>query len=304
MFTSGELHVIVQAGQEDPRLFPLPNALSGQALPKQFMPFAGDASLLQQTVESYVALVPRERITVVVSTKHEELARTQLRQWRGIVILARPLDRGSTVDLLFALGRVMSRAPEAAVIVAPAYHNVPGASVLAGALVAAGLALATSPVILAGVSMNGVDHGDRIVVPGPGLDGRVLCVSRLVEQASPSEALRLKASGAFWDTSAFTARAADLWKLAARKLPMRAAIVESLWAGKTVFPESVGAAFQRMPGTIQDGALWQGTRDLGVIPVHGSGWDAWRAPEQVVHSLSGPLTAIGSVTCPPTATRY
>ena len=289
MFTSGDLHVIVQAGEEDPRLFGRTNALSGQSVPRQFALIAGDSSLLQQTVASYAALVPRERITVVVSTKQEALARAQLRQWRGIGVLARPLDRGSTVDLLFALGRVMSRAPKAAVIVAPAYHYIPGASVLAGSLVAAGLALATSPIVLAGVPMNGMDGGDRIVVPGPSLDGRVLSVSRLVEHASPSEAMRLKGSGALWDTSAFTARGADLWKLAARKLPMRTAIIESMWAGKMVSPESVGAAFQRMPGTIQEGTLWQGTRDLGVIPVHGSGWDAWSDPEQVMNSLSGPL---------------
>ena len=289
MFTSGDLHVIVQAGEEDPKLFPLTSAVSGQEVPKQLALITGDGSLLQQTVASYAALVPRERITVVVSTKHEDLARAQLRQWRGIGILTRPLDRGATVDLLFALARVVARAPEAAVIVAPAYHYVPGAGVLAGSLVAAGLALATGPIIVAGAAMTGVAGGERIVVPGPSLDGRVLSVCRLVERASPAEARRLRASGALWDTSAFTARAVDLWKLAARKLPMRTAIVESLWAEKTPSPESVGAAFQRMPGTIQGGALWQGIKDVGVIPVHGSGWDAWSNPERVMNSLPDPL---------------
>jgi mannose-1-phosphate guanylyltransferase len=289
MFTSGDLHVIIQAGEEDPRLFPLTRALSGRAVPKQYALIAGDGSLLQQSVASYAALVPRDRITVVVSTKHEDLARTQLRQWRGIGILARPLDCGSTVDLLFALGGIVARAAGDAVIVAPAYHYIPRASVLAGSLVAAGLALAASPIIVAGAAMNGAGGGGRIVVPGPGLDGRVLSVRRLVEHASPPEARRLKASGALWDTRAFTARAADLWKLAARKLPMRTAIVESLWAGKMVSPDSVEAAFQRMPATIHERPLWQGTEDLGVIPVHGSGWNAWSTPEQVMNSLSDPL---------------
>ena len=289
MFTSADLHVIIQAGEEDSRLFPLTSALSGEAVPKQFARIAGDSSLLQQTVASYTDLVPRERIAVVVSTKYEELARTQLRQWRGLAILARPFNRGPSVDLLFALGRVVVRATVAAVIVAPAQHYIPGASVLAGSLVAAGLALATSPIIIAGAAMTGVAGGDRIIVPGPSLDGGVLSVGRLVEHASPSEARRLKACGALWDTCAFTARAADLWKLAARKLPIRTAMIEGLWVGKAVSPDSVGAAFQRMPATIHEGALWQGTKDLGVIPVHGSGWNAWSTPEQVMNSLSDPL---------------
>ncbi len=289
MFTAGDLHVIVQAGEEDSRLFPLTSALSGQAVPKQFALIAGDGSLLQQTVASYAELVPRERIAVVVSTKYEELARTQLRRWRGIAILSRPLNRGPSVDLLFALGRVVVRDPEAAVVVAPAYHYVSGASVLAGSLVAVGLALAASPIIIAGAEMTGVGNGERIVVPGGGLDGRLLSVRRLVDRASPSEARRLKSCGALWDTCAFTARAADLWKLARRKLPIRTAIVEDLWAGNMVSPDSVGAAFGRMPATIHEGALWHGTKDLGVIPVHGSGWNAWRTPQQVMNSLSDPL---------------
>lgn len=289
MFTSGDLHVIIQAGEEDARLVPLTSALSGQAIPKQFALIAGDGSLLQQTVASFAELVPRERIAVVVSTKHEDLARAQLRQWRGIAILTRPLNRGPSVDLLFALARVMARSPDAAVIVAPTQHYVPGASVLAGSLVSAGLALAASPIIIAGAAMTAAESGDRVIVPGPSLDGRVLSVSRLVEHASASEAKRLKACGALWDTYAFTARAADLWKLAARKLPIRTAMVESLWAGKMVSPEAVGAVFQRMPATIHEGALWKGTKDLGVIPVHGSGWNAWRTPEQVINSFSNPF---------------
>jgi mannose-1-phosphate guanylyltransferase len=286
MFTSENLHVIIQAGEEDPRFFPITRELSGQAVPKQFALIAGDVSLLQQTVASFAELVPQKHIAVVVSTTYEDLARVQLRQWRGITILARPLNRGHSVDLLFALGRVVARAPDAAVIVAPAHHYVPGASVLAGSLVAAGLALATTPIIIAGAAMTGVENGDRIVVPGPSVDGRVLSFGKLVEHASPSDARRLKACGALWDTGAFTARAADLWKLAARKLPIRTAMVESLWAGKVVSPESVSAAFERMPATIHERSLWQATKDLGVIPVHGSGWNTWRTPEQVMNSFS------------------
>jgi hypothetical protein len=116
-----------------------------------------------------------------------------------------------------------------------------------------------------------------------------LSVGRLVEHASLTEARRLKARGALWDTCAFTARAPDLWKLGARKLPIRAAMVERLWSGKTMSPDSVEAAFQRMPSTIHEGALWQGTKDLGVLPVRGTGWNPWSTPEQVMHSLRDPL---------------
>jgi len=173
--------------------------------------------------------------------------------------------------------------------VAPSYNYVPGASVLAGSLVAAGLALAASPIIIAGAAMTAAAGGNRLILPGPGLDGRVKSVDRLVQDATAAEIRRLKARGALWETGAFTAQATKLWKIAARKLPIRTSILERLWASPSPTSDSVVAAFQRMPTTIHEGPLWQGAKDLGVIPVHGSGWSAWNTPEQVVNSLRDPL---------------
>jgi hypothetical protein len=34
---------------------------------------------------------------------------------------------------------------------------------------------------------------------------------------------------------------------------------------------------------------WQETKEVGVIPVHGSGWNEWRTPEQVMRSLNDPV---------------
>jgi mannose-1-phosphate guanylyltransferase len=190
--------------------------------------------------------------------------------------------------LLFALGKVVTRALDATLIVAPAHHYIPGANLLVGSLVAAEPALSSIPVIVAGAAMNGVNMGDRLLVPGPRLDERILSVSRLVEHASPAQAKRLKASGALWDTSTFMARATDLWKMTARKLPTEAAIVASLWSGEMETLDSVATAFRHMPGIRLNGTLWPRPKELGVIPVRGSGWSAWNSPEQVMDSLRDP----------------
>lgn len=279
---SERLHVIVLAGDDDSRLNPLTRALTGVAVPKQFAFIAGDSSLLQQTVASYAALVPAENIVVVVSSAHEKLARQQLQRWGTIGILARTLNRGPAVDTLLALGRVVARDPDASVVVAPAYHFVTEPHVMTSALAAA-VAQPTAAIVLAGAVCPSM--GDRLIVTGARLGGRLLSVNRLVDRPPPAVARRLRSKGALWDTSAFAGRACDLWRLAARKLPAEATMVASLWSGGTASLTSVEAVFRHMPTDRATATLWLGPKDLAVLPIQGSGWSAWRSPEEVLDSM-------------------
>lgn len=288
MFKSEKLHVIILAGDEDPRLNPLTRALAGTAVPKQFALIAGERSLLQRTVASYAAVVPPENMVVVVASAYEGLARQQLQPWNGIGILVRTLNRGPAVDTLLALGRVVARSPNVRVVVAPAHHFVAEAAVLTDALVSAPVDADQAPVILAGAadgSFHGADQGDTLIVPGRGLGRGVRLISRFVERVSPVVSRRLRSKGAVWYTSAYTGRAADLWRLGARKLPAETTMIANLWSGRTATLNSVEAIFRHMPTGKADDTLWLEPKDLAVLTVHGAGWSAWNSPEQVMDSI-------------------
>jgi mannose-1-phosphate guanylyltransferase len=125
MCKSDNLHAIILASGEDPRLGSLAEALSGAYTPKQFAVIAGGGSLLQQTVARYAGHVRAEHMVVVVASAQEALARAQLREWPGIDLVTRPAECGEGLDLLLSLGRVFSRSPDARVVVTPADHYVP-----------------------------------------------------------------------------------------------------------------------------------------------------------------------------------
>lgn len=289
------LHVIVLAGDEDSRLNSLTRVLTGEPLPKQFAPIAGDTSLLQRTVACYARVVPTHNIVVVVGQTHASLACRQLQAWSGIGILARTLNRGPAVDTLLALGRVVARNPDAAVVVAPCHHFLAEPRLLVSALTTTALAAHTAPVVLAGAARlaaagdegDAMDDslGDSLIVPGARLDGRLRAVSRLVDRPSPSQLHRLRARGALWDTGTFAAHASDLWRMAERSLPAEATMVAHLWSGRTASLSSVEAVFRHMPTGKVTSRLWQGPRDLAVLPIHGAGWSAWRSPEEVLDSI-------------------
>lgn len=286
MLKSEKLHVVILAGDDDPRLNSLTRALTGTAVPKQFAVIVEDSSLLQRTVASYAGVVPPENMVVVVPAAYEGLARQQLQRWPRIGVLARTLNRGPAVDTLLALGRVVARSPHVRVIVAPAHHFAAKPAVLAAALATMPDAADTPAVVAGAVSASfGGGQGDRLIVPGRHLERDLRCVARLVDRPSPLVSQRLRAKGALWDTSAFIGRAAELWRLGARRLPAEATMIANLWSGRTASLSSVEAVFRHMPTGRAEETLWSEPRDLAVQAVHGSGFCAWHSPEQVMDSM-------------------
>lgn len=288
MFSSRNMYAIILAGDEDMQLAPLARALSIASVPRQYALIAGEGSLLQQTVAFYASLLPPEQIVVVVATKWKELARAQLRKWRDTCVVARPRNRGSAVDVMLGLRQIMACDPHATVVMAPADAYVPHARALVAPLAAAETALSKVPVILAGVPMNHAVLGDRLVVPGPPLTGRVRSVRRLVEHLPPEQVQRFKAKGALWDTSIYLARAATLWPLVAQQLPAEVAAGAGLGSDASPPRSSVQAAYRRTRVGQLATRRWQEIDGFGVIAVRGSGWSAWTTPQQVMDSLRDP----------------
>jgi len=288
MFSSENVYAVILAGDEDERLASLTRALSNPSVPTQFAHIAGEGSLLQQTVACYATVLGPERIIVVVAGKWHELAQAQLRKWRGLSLLARPLDCGDVLDVVLGLRRVVERDPDANVVIAPADSYVPKANALVAALAAAQPALATVPIILAGVPVNGEILGDRLLIPGPRLDGRVLSIRRVVERVPAAEIKRWKELGALWDTSIALARAGAMWQLAMQQMPGDVATAAGLARAASSPGPDLGTISRRAGAEKMRPTRWH-SDSLGVIAVHGSGWNAWSSPEQVMDSLRDPL---------------
>jgi mannose-1-phosphate guanylyltransferase len=280
-----DLHVIILASGEDHSIKSLVEALGGVDTPKQFASIAGGGTLLRQTVARYANLVPAERMIAVVTAEHEGLARTQLRDWPGIEIIARPVQCGAGFDMLLALGEVFGRAPTARVLVTPAEHYVPYPEGLVGSVVAANRALDEVAAILFGVAVDRGRGRKAWIVPGRPLSGQILSVAGLVDDASPLQAAELAAAGALWNTSTIMARIEHLWYLAARQFPMQAEAVARFWAEKGSVTKTVEQTCLDIPAIDLNRGLLAGTKNVATIAVHGSGWTDWTSPERVLDSI-------------------
>jgi mannose-1-phosphate guanylyltransferase len=253
--------------------------------PKQFALIAGGGSLLQQTVARYASQVPAERMTVVVASTQESMARVQLRERPGIDLITRPTECGEGFDLLLSVGRVFSRSPGAHVVVTPADHYVPRPEGFVDSVVAASKALDQAEAILIGVNDCHRTHGQGWILPGEPLGGGVCSVAQVGDSASSLPATQSAADGTLWDASTLVARVEHLWYLAARHLPLQAEAVACLWAGRPSLASAAATACLEMPAIQLKGGLLRGAKNLGVIPVSGSGWTEWTNAQDVIDSL-------------------
>jgi mannose-1-phosphate guanylyltransferase len=100
---------VVLAGGEGTRLWPL----SRGHRPKQLLGLAGDRSLIQQTVDRLLPLVPAERILIVTERSHAADLRAQLPELPDESMVVEPTRRGTAAALLLAGLHIRQRDPQA-----------------------------------------------------------------------------------------------------------------------------------------------------------------------------------------------
>jgi mannose-1-phosphate guanylyltransferase len=102
-------YVSILAGGEGTRLWPL----SRGHRPKQVLSLASQRSLIQQTVDRVLPLVPAERILVVTERSHADDLRAQLPDLPAANILVETSRRNTAAAMLLAALTLQARAPGA-----------------------------------------------------------------------------------------------------------------------------------------------------------------------------------------------
>jgi mannose-1-phosphate guanylyltransferase len=282
--------VVVLAGGEGQRLAPLTRALYGTDLPKQFAVLSGERSLLQTTIDRAAALTTLDRILVVVTAHHEQLARTQLAAYPGVDLVVQPRNLDTGPGILLPLVRILARTPNARVVFLPSDHHVSNPAPIARAVSDTSAATLRDRIALLGVTPTGPEveygwivRGKRVARTGG------FSVRRFHEKPTSTVAEELWRSGGLWNTFISTGPVQVFWELAARHLPAHTTALEryAVAIDGSDETEALGAAYHQMAPANFSRDVLSHAEALAVMPVADSGWSDWGSPQRVFASLAG-----------------
>lgn len=116
-----DYYAIIMAGGIGSRFWPV----SRTEHPKQFIDILGTGkTLIQNTYERFLKIVPKENIYVVTNEGYVDLVKQQLPDMSEQQILGEPIMRNTAPCVAYACHKINKINPEAAIVVAPSDHLI------------------------------------------------------------------------------------------------------------------------------------------------------------------------------------
>ena len=272
------LQPVLLSGGSGTRLWPL----SREAYPKQFLPLAGDDTMVQATwrrVEALADLAP----IVVANEEHRFLVAEQLRQVGAPVpaILLEPVGRNTAPAIAAAALQAMAGGADPLLLVLPSDHVVRDVAGFQRAVREASSAAEAGALVTFGIVPDAPETGFGYIQAEAG-DG-LRQVLRFVEKPDAATARSyLDAGGYYWNSGMFLFRASRYLEELARFRPdivdaVRAAHAAARHDGDFVRLDK--DAFSACPSDSIDYAVMEKTADAMVLPVD-IGWNdvgSWSA---------------------------
>jgi mannose-1-phosphate guanylyltransferase len=253
----------------------------------QFYAPLGRQSLLKMTLTRAGLIVPSERICVLID-------RSQKRYWsdslarvtRGNIIM-QPAHRGSAVELLLGVLKILERDPSARIIALPSRHYVADERALASSLLDAATPTAQTrnKLTLVGIKPAEADPELGYIVPGRWFEDGTRSVHRVVNGAGEARARELVGSGALWNSSIVAARGIVLLSILRTRLPDLVDQMETAIArgdGPEGRANELAQLYARLPSIDFSQVIAQGAEaECRVITSRPCGWSSLSTPRRI-----------------------
>ena len=298
---NGLITPVILSGGAGTRLWPM----SRRDYPKQFLPLAGDNTMVQDTAARVGASDRFAPVLVVCNEEHRFMVAEQLRRNddppQGILL--EPLGRNTAPALTAAALWLLERDPDAIMLVLPSDHVVKDAEAFRAAALKAAEAAENGALVTFGIHPRAPETGFGYIAAGAPLDGPegVRRVDGFVEKPDLATAEAFVAGGNhFWNSGMFVFRADALLGEIERFEPEVATASRAALAAGTEdldFFRLDREAFAKAPGVSIDYAVMEKTENAAVVPVD-MGWSdvgSWRALWEIGSKDNAGNVVVGDV---------
>jgi mannose-1-phosphate guanylyltransferase/mannose-6-phosphate isomerase len=271
---------VLLSGGVGSRLWPV----SRETHPKQFLPLAGELSMLQETLRRTSGLEETAPL-VVCNEEHRFMVAEQLRQVdleAGGLILE-PQGRNTAPAVALAALKAMESDPEALLLVLPADHLIQDVSAFVEAVGKAVAPAQEGRLMTFGVVPASAETGYGYIKCGASLGAELYELERFVEKPDAATAQAYLDSGNYlWNSGMFLLRAATYLEQLQQFAPEILESCRQAMEGASVdldFVRPDAQAFDQCPSDSIDYAVMERTELGGVVSLD-CGWSdvgAWSA---------------------------
>ena len=197
---------VILSGGSGTRFWPK----SRERYPKQFLNITGSHSMIQDTVERILPLIPIEKVFAVTNERHAFETCKQLAEYGfdPANLLAEPLAKNTAPALGFAAGVLAAAHAEEVMAVFPADHVVRDPAAFRRVLQTAATVAAKGSLVTLAIRPTRPETGYGYIKKGAARDDGSFAVQQFVEKPDPLTAQKfLDDGGYFWNCGVF------LWKI-------------------------------------------------------------------------------------------
>jgi len=273
---------VILSGGSGPRLWPL----SREAYPKQFLPLAGELTMLQATWQRVAPLAARGPL-VIANEEHRFVAAEQLQQvgTEPAAIILEPVGRNTAPAIAVAALEATRDGADALLLVLPSDHVITDEAAFRNAVQAAASAAEAGKLVTFGIVPTGPETGYGYIKAADGQGVRA--VERFVEKPDLETATGYVSSGQYyWNSGMFLFKASRYLQELERFQPEMLARSRQAWQQArrdADFTRLDKDAFTAVPSDSIDYAVMEKTADAVVIPLD-AGWNdvgSWTALRDV-----------------------
>ncbi len=219
---NGNNYCVIMAGGVGARFWPM----SRTAHPKQFIDILGTGkTLIQQTVDRFLRICPKENILIVTNEIYKETVLEQLDGFTDNQVLCEPMRRNTAPAIAYAVYKINEVNPEANIVVAPSDHIILKEDAFTDVILTALKATAENDWLLTlGITPSRPETGYGYIQyedsnPFPG-DKRIKKVKTFTEKPNYDLAVTFLESGDFlWNSGIFIWSAKSILKAFNDHLP-------------------------------------------------------------------------------------
>lgn len=271
---------VLLSGGVGSRLWPV----SRETHPKQFLPLAGELSMLQETLQRTSGLEESPPL-VVCNEEHRFMVAEQLRQVdiKASALILEPQGRNTAPAVALAALQALTTDPESLLLVLPADHLIQDVVAFSNAVSKAVPLAQQGRLVTFGVVPSSPETGYGYIKCGASIASDLYDLERFVEKPDAATAQAYLDSGNYlWNSGMFLLRAATYLEQLGEFAPDILACSREAMAGASTdldFVRPAADAFARSPSDSIDYAVMEKTT-VGAVVSLDCGWSdvgAWSA---------------------------